>query len=194
MMLALVAAAAALAPVERLYLSYGHRANSFSAAFDPDLERHVTDQGFVAFARHECTRTSLAFFDPVCAEAHMEAVLDSFLEQERQRGRVAFWKVSTATARYLCGRIQSTPEQKPGRAPDMSPAAAAAMKVVLMEVGSGQPAPAGAAQPAAQPSCLPSCGRVGSGGGDDRPALLERGAQVMAALRAAGWGEERRAT
>ena len=50
------------------------------------------------------------------------------------------------------------------------------------------------AQPAAQPSCLPSCGRVGSGGGDDRPALLERGAQVMAALRAAGWGEERRAT
>ena len=36
-------------------------------------------------------------------------------------------------------------------------------------------------------SCLPSCGRVGSGGGDDRPALLERAAQVTAALRAAGW-------
>ena len=104
MLLALAAAAAALAPVERLYLSYGHRANSFSAAFDPDLERHVTDEGFVAFARHECTRTSLAFFDPVCLEKNMEAVLDSFMERERQRGRVAFWKVSTATARYLCER------------------------------------------------------------------------------------------
>ena len=104
MMLALVVAATALAPVERLYLRHGHRANSFSAAFDPDLERHVTEEGFVAFARHECTRTSLAFFDPVCAEAHMETVLDSFMKRERRRGRVAFWKVSTATARYLCER------------------------------------------------------------------------------------------
>ena len=102
MMLALVVAATALAPVDRLYLSYGHRANSFSAAFDPDLERHVTDQGFVAFARHECTKTSLAFFDPVGGE--IETVLDSFINQERRRGRVAFWKVSTATARYLCAR------------------------------------------------------------------------------------------
>ena len=93
MMLALAAAAVALNPVERLYLSHGHRANSFSAAFDPDLERHVTDEGFVAFARHECTRTSLAFFDPVCLETNMETVLDSFMERERQRGRVAFWKV-----------------------------------------------------------------------------------------------------
>ena len=91
MMLALVVAATALAPVERLYLRHGHRANSFSAAFDPDLERHVTDQGFVAFARHECTRTSLAFFDPVGGE--IETVLDSFINQERRRGRVAFWKV-----------------------------------------------------------------------------------------------------
>ena len=102
MIIALAAVATALAPVERLYLSYGHRANSFSAAFDPDLERHVTDEGFVAFARHECTRTSLAFFDPVGGE--IETVLDSFINQERRRGRVAFWKVSTATARYLCAR------------------------------------------------------------------------------------------
>ena len=90
MMFAFAAVATALAPVERLYLRYGHRANSFSAAFDPDLERHVTEEGFVAFARHECTRTSLAFFDPV---GNMETVLDSFMERERQRGRVAFWKV-----------------------------------------------------------------------------------------------------
>ena len=97
MMFALVVAATALAPVERLYLRHGHRANSFSAAFDPDLERHVTEEGFVAFARHECTRTSLAFFDPVGGE--IETVLDSFINQERRSGRVAFWKVSTATAR-----------------------------------------------------------------------------------------------
>ena len=63
MLLALAAVATALAPVERLYLSYGSRANSFSAAFDPDLERHVTEEGFVAFARHECTKTTLAFFE-----------------------------------------------------------------------------------------------------------------------------------
>ena len=102
MVIALVAVLAALAPVERLYLRYGHRANSFSAAFDPDLERHVTEEGFVAFARHECTRTSLAFFDPVCGEDHMETVLDSFMERERQRGRVAFWKVSTCVEINQC--------------------------------------------------------------------------------------------
>ena len=102
MIIALSAVATALAPVERVYLSYGHRANSFSAAFDPDLERHVTDEGFVAFARHECTKTSLAFFDPVGGK--IETVLDSFINRERRRGRVAFWKVSTATARYLCER------------------------------------------------------------------------------------------
>ena len=100
MMLAFVAAAAALNPVERLYLRHGHRANSFSAAFDPDLERHVTDEGFVAFARHECTKTSLAFFDPVGAD--METVLDAFMKRERQRGSVAFWKVSTCVEINKC--------------------------------------------------------------------------------------------
>ena len=38
-------------------------------------------------------------------------------------------------ASYLDGRIQAKPEQKPGRTPDMSPAAAAAMRAVLAEVG-----------------------------------------------------------
>ena len=44
-----------------------------------------------------------------------------------------------AAARYLNGRIQSTPEQKPGRTPDLKPAAAKAMIEVLNEVGSGAP-------------------------------------------------------
>lgn len=37
--------------------------------------------------------------------------------------------------RYLHDRIQSSPEQKPGRTPDMSEEAAAAMKAVLAELG-----------------------------------------------------------
>ena len=41
-----------------------------------------------------------------------------------------------ACARYLDCRIQGHPEQKPGRTPDMSAMAAAAMKAVLIEVGS----------------------------------------------------------
>ena len=39
------------------------------------------------------------------------------------------------TARYLHNRIQSTAEEKPGRHPDMSTAAGAALRAVLAEVG-----------------------------------------------------------
>ena len=39
------------------------------------------------------------------------------------------------TAVYLDGRIQANHEEKPGRTPDMSPEAAAAMRAVLKEVG-----------------------------------------------------------
>mgnify|MGYP004180243479 CR=1 FL=1 len=39
------------------------------------------------------------------------------------------------TARYLHNRIQSTAEEKPGRHPDMSTAATAALRAVLAEVG-----------------------------------------------------------
>ena len=45
---------------------------------------------------------------------------------------------ATAWARcadYLTRRLQSTDEEKPGRPPDMSPAAAAAMRAVLTELG-----------------------------------------------------------
>ena len=49
------------------------------------------------------------------------------------QAQAAAW---SRTAVYLAGRIQDHPEQKPGRAPDMSPPAAAAMRAVLHEVGS----------------------------------------------------------
>ena len=42
----------------------------------------------------------------------------------------------SAMAIYLDGRIHCRPEEKPGRTPDMSPAAGAAMRKVLYEVGS----------------------------------------------------------
>ena len=38
------------------------------------------------------------------------------------------------TAKYLDGRIQSTETEKPGRTPDMSPTAAAAMRAILKEI------------------------------------------------------------
>jgi hypothetical protein len=46
--------------------------------------------------------------------------------------RAAAWG---ATARYLVGRVQGRPEQKPGRTPDVDEAAAEAMCAVLLEVG-----------------------------------------------------------
>ena len=41
------------------------------------------------------------------------------------------------TAKYLDARIQATPQEMPGRPPDMSEEAAAAMRAVLWEVGMG---------------------------------------------------------
>jgi len=44
-----------------------------------------------------------------------------------------------ASASYLTGRIQSVPDQKPGRNPDMSLAAATAFVQVAQEIGMGRP-------------------------------------------------------
>ena len=90
--------------VERLYLTHGSSANAFSAAYDPDLHRHVSPcgSGFVAYAR--CLGTTIAFFDPVCDEHDLPVVLDNFLSAMRPHGRVGFWKVSEATAHHLSHR------------------------------------------------------------------------------------------
>merc|ERR1719238_1538056 len=42
--------------------------------------------------------------------------------------------VWAAAARYLAGRVQGSSEQMPGRAPDMSPAAASALRAVLEDI------------------------------------------------------------
>ena len=44
-------------------------------------------------------------------------------------------RVWLAACTYIDGRLHSTPEEKPGRTPDLNPLAAAAMRSVLTEVG-----------------------------------------------------------
>ena len=58
--------------------------------------------------------------------------LEEFLDPSN-REQVEAW---VRTCRYMDGRIQSDPGQKPGREPDMNKMAAAAMRAVLKEVGS----------------------------------------------------------
>ena len=57
----------------------------------------------------------------------LEERLDSSVPQQAQA-----W---VQAAKYLDGRLQSTPEQKPGRTPDLGVAAAVAMRAVMAEVG-----------------------------------------------------------
>eukprot|EP00966_Prymnesium_polylepis_P142888 3299135-Prymnesium_polylepis.1 len=58
------------------------------------------------------------------------------LEERPDPANRAQIKAWAGTAKYLDGRIQANPEEKPGRTPDMGPAAAAAMRAVLHEIGS----------------------------------------------------------
>ena len=85
-----------------LFLQHGHRANSFSAAFDSDLQRYSTDDGIVAYSQR--FGVTCAFFDPVCSSDALPDVLDDFLAAARPHGRVAFWRVSSETARCLSER------------------------------------------------------------------------------------------
>ena len=53
-------------------------------------------------------------------------------EDDTQEKKTEAWPQA---ATYLAARVQSTRDEKPGRAPDMSAAAAAAMRAVLAELG-----------------------------------------------------------
>ena len=88
-----------------LFLQHGHRANSFSAAFDSDLQRHSTDDGIVAYSQR--FGITCAFFDPVCSSDALPDVVDDFLAAARPHGRVAFWRVSSETARCRSERLDS---------------------------------------------------------------------------------------
>ena len=88
---------------ERLYLAHGTSANSFAAAFDPDLERHVTSLGLVAHKRQAALGVTMAFFDPLCSSDELPALLDDFLAAHAG-DRIAFWKVSAPVAAELARR------------------------------------------------------------------------------------------
>ena len=61
------------------------------------------------------------------------AAADEKVDLPTDSPRLEAW---AGTTKYLRGRIQTTREQRPGRAPDLSPEAGAAMRAVLSEVGS----------------------------------------------------------
>ena len=61
--------------------------------------------------------------------------LEQLAEQLEPSAPPAQAEAWAGTARYLRNRTQATPEERPGRKPDMSAAAAAAFRAVLEEVG-----------------------------------------------------------
>lgn len=79
---------------------------------------HVVDRGLRETARRLLgARSALDAVPPESPASHEEA---------------ATWRVM---ANFMHGRLQTSADQHPGRAPDLSAAAAAAMRDVLMEVG-----------------------------------------------------------
>ena len=68
--------------------------------------KDATDDGIVAYSQR--FGVTCAFFDPVCSSDALPAVLDDFLATARPHGRVAFWRVSSETARCLSVSVAST--------------------------------------------------------------------------------------
>jgi len=89
----------------------------------------------IALTQYELARVSPAWGHHV-DEGLQEVARRLLGRQEVLDTSPAAQDARAATARYLWIRIQSHDKQKPGRTPDMSPEAAAAMKAVLIEVGS----------------------------------------------------------
>ena len=92
--------------VERFFLAHGSHANAHSVAFDPDLERFVSPFGVLAHAECKALRTTMVFYDPLCAADDAPALLDEFIAAHRatSNGRLGFWKVSRRTASLLADR------------------------------------------------------------------------------------------
>ena len=79
----------------------------FSVAFDPDLQRHITSEGVIAFTRNDLMGVTTVFFDPLCEDSALPEVLDGFFDAvhtEHPHDRIAFWKVSRAVANVLSDR------------------------------------------------------------------------------------------
>ena len=96
-----------LPTAERHFFEHGCHANSYSVAFDPDLQRHITADGVVAFARNDLMGVTTVFFDPLCDEIALPDVLDGFIDAVQRthpNDRIAFWKVGCAVADLLAER------------------------------------------------------------------------------------------
>lgn len=85
-----------------------------------------------------------AFLREMCRRLHGHRAgpesfsLFRFLEEKLEEGNPDMAAVWGASSQYLTGRIQSVHDQKPGREPDMSLAAATAFVQVAHEIGSGK--------------------------------------------------------
>ena len=118
---------------------------------------------------YELTRARKEDSDAVDAplrEVARRLVGVKLLKEETASGQAQALAWATAM-QYLSARVQGTPEEKPGREPDMSAAAAAAFRDVLAEVGKAAFKKAGVAAltPPQSPSIAPTPGSGGASGG-----------------------------
>ena len=93
-----------ISAVEQFYLLHGCRANAHSVAFDPDLERFVSPLGVLAHAHCRWLCTTIVYYDPICSDCDLPALIDEFLAACGTRHSVGFWKVSRETADILSAR------------------------------------------------------------------------------------------
>jgi len=94
----------------------------------PVTQRPLVDRFLI-----EMSRRLLGYREDVEAEA-LHHILEEKLARDDKEGR----EVWGAAATYLLGRVQSVPDQEPGRKPDMSLAAAIAFVQEAEEVAFGE--------------------------------------------------------
>jgi len=100
-----------------------------------NIENKPLTQTLLERVDHECTEYADQVLREVCRRLLGRRSGSRSLEERLDPSNHVQAAAWAATAKYLDGRIQANPEQKPGRTPDMSPAAAAAMRAVLGEIG-----------------------------------------------------------
>ena len=91
------------------------------------LELERLDIGLAAYADQAMREVARRLLGQLPGAEQLEILPDP-----RNRAQAVAW---SQTTKYLAGRIQARPEEKPGRTPDMSVKAAKAMRAVLKEVG-----------------------------------------------------------
>jgi len=102
------------------------------------IVRDITNPGFQNIDGYELTQTYLERVVEPAGRATVDAMITEvccrLLFKTVTQPSQEDLKLWAAAARYLSGRIQGTPQEKPGRNPDMSPGAAAALRAVLQQI------------------------------------------------------------